>query len=44
MKTEIIPAKQIINSTAGSLADSLDAVADGFVAAIEGLLTEDRKN
>jgi len=43
MKTEIIPAKQIINSTSGSLADSLDAVADGFVAAIEGLLTEDRK-
>ena len=43
MKTEIIPARQIINSTAGSLADSLDAVADGFVAAIEGLLTEDRK-
>ena len=43
MKTEIIPARQIINSTSGSLADSLDAVADGFVAAIEGLLTEDRK-
>jgi phosphate/sulfate permease len=43
MKTEIIPAKQIINNTSGSLADSLDAVADGFVAAIEGLLTEDRK-
>ena len=43
MKTEIIPARQIINSTAGSLADSLDAVAEGFVAAIEGLLTEDRK-
>ncbi|MDP4811730.1 MAG: inorganic phosphate transporter [Saprospiraceae bacterium] len=43
MKTEIIPARQIINSTSGSLADSLDAVAEGFVAAIEGLLTEDRK-
>ncbi|MEY4030849.1 MAG: hypothetical protein RJA90_2127 [Bacteroidota bacterium] len=43
MKTEIIPARQIINSTSGSLADSLDAVADGFVAAIEGLLTEDRR-
>ncbi|MEY3322493.1 MAG: hypothetical protein RLZZ417_2076 [Bacteroidota bacterium] len=43
MKTEIIPARQIINSTSDSLADSLDAVAEGFVAAIEGLLTEDRK-
>lgn len=43
MRTEIIPARQIINSTSDSLADSLDAVADGFVASIEGLLTEDRK-
>jgi phosphate/sulfate permease len=43
MKTEIIPTRQIFDSTSDSLADSLDAVAEGFVAAMEGLLTEDRK-
>jgi len=43
LKTEIIPTRQIINSTSDSLADSLDAVAEGFVASVEGLLTEDRR-
>lgn len=43
MKSEIIPTRQIMDSTSGSLADSLDAVAEGYVAAVEGLLSEDRK-
>ncbi|MCB9081013.1 MAG: inorganic phosphate transporter [Lewinellaceae bacterium] len=40
-RSELIPAREVIFSTANNLADSLEAVSDGFRSAIEGLIKED---